>query len=84
MRNALLLAALLACPAALAAPTTVPLQGTLRDNAGALVGSGSFAMTFALYDASDASDALWVESWNGFNEDHLCHSSAGEIVWFVR
>lgn len=47
---------------ALAVPSTMPVQGVVRDNAGTPV-DGAFSMTFALYGATDAVDALWSESW---------------------
>jgi len=43
-------------------PLEMPLQGVLRDNAGAPVAQGEFPMTFAIYAAADAADALWTET----------------------
>jgi len=44
-------------------PMMTPVQGVLRDNAGAMVGEGAFEITFALYDDADVKDPVWTESW---------------------
>ena len=57
---------LLALSLLLTAPagaSTMPLQGVIRDNAAALVQSGSFAMTFTLYGSAGDEAALWQEAW---------------------
>lgn len=46
-----------------AVPLKTPVQGMLRDNAGALVESGSFSVDFALYPTEEGVDAVWSESW---------------------
>lgn len=51
----------LAAPAL--ASSTLPVQGVVRDNAGALIADGAFAMTFALYASADAEAPLWLEEW---------------------
>ncbi|MDP6945726.1 MAG: hypothetical protein QF464_16365, partial [Myxococcota bacterium] len=57
-------AALLTAPVAAAAvPMMTPLQSVLRDSAGALVGEGAFAVEFGLYDAPEALNPIWTESW---------------------
>ncbi|MDP6942834.1 MAG: fibrinogen-like YCDxxxxGGGW domain-containing protein [Myxococcota bacterium] len=56
----------LCCSASIAqaaVPMMTPLQGVLRDNAGTLVGQGAFAVEFALYDAPEALNPIWTESW---------------------
>ncbi len=53
-----------AAPAAMAiTPTSMPMHGVLRDNAGTVVQQGEFAMVFTLYDAENVGNALWTESW---------------------
>ena len=55
------LALLLCAPMALAMPLEMPLQGVLRDNAGAPVAEGEFEMTFRLYPSAEAETASWTE-----------------------
>ncbi|MDP6944281.1 MAG: hypothetical protein QF464_09035, partial [Myxococcota bacterium] len=62
LRQLLVLAALLLAPTAVAMPLEMPLQGVLRDNAGAPVAADTFEMTFNLYESADAADALWTET----------------------
>ena len=45
-----------------APPAQIPLQGLLRDNAGAPVSEGAFEMTFSLYESADALDPVWTET----------------------
>ena len=54
-----IVAVLLALPAptTAAVPFQVPLQGALRDNAGAPVSEGTFEMTFTLYRDAEGTDA---------------------------
>ena len=65
--HALLVASLLIVgtekTASSAVPLMTPTQGMLRDNAGALVTSGSFGMEFALYVAQSGGDPVWSEAW---------------------
>lgn len=42
-------------------PSTVGLDGRLQSAAGGPVADGEYAVTFALYDASDSKAALWSE-----------------------
>ena len=49
-------------PTAAAVPLQVPLQGALRDNAGAPVSEGTFEMTFTLYRDAEGTDAAWSET----------------------
>ena len=42
-----------------APPAQIPLQGLLRDNAGAPVSEGAFEMTFSLNGSADALDAVF-------------------------
>jgi hypothetical protein len=46
---------------ALAQAESVTYQGVLRDSAGDAVADGSYAMSFALYDASSGGALLWSE-----------------------
>ena len=46
-----------------AAPSQVPVQGTLRDNAGQPVMAGAFRMTVALYASEGSDEVLWEGSW---------------------
>ena len=46
-----------------AVPLQLPLQGVLRDNAGVPVVEDVFEVTFSLYDASDATEPVWTETW---------------------
>lgn len=50
-------------PAAHATSPLLPIQGVVRDNAGALIDSGAFAMAFALYDTGGAETPVWSETW---------------------
>lgn len=52
---------LLAGAAWAAVPSTVGLDGRLQSATGGPVADGEYAVTFALYDASDAKSALWSE-----------------------
>ncbi|MDP6943773.1 MAG: hypothetical protein QF464_06445, partial [Myxococcota bacterium] len=45
-----------------AVPLRLPIQGTLRDNAGGAV-TGDFAFRVSLYDAPDADVAVWEDMW---------------------
>ena len=56
-----LLGMMLAAPVMAMAPVRVPVQGVVRDNAGAAV-EGGFGMTFALYAAVDAESPVWTEA----------------------
>lgn len=44
-----------------APPSTMPVQGVVRDHAGNVVESGSFAMRFALYAQAEGGSVLWSE-----------------------
>jgi cysteine-rich repeat protein len=46
-----------------AVPAQVPVQGTLRDNAGQPVMEGAFRMTVSLYASEDATEVVWQGSW---------------------
>jgi hypothetical protein len=54
-------ASLLTASLAFALPLEMPLQGVLRDNAGAPVAAGTFEMTFAIYADAESDEALWTE-----------------------
>ena len=54
-------ASLLTSSLAFALPLEMPLQGVLRDNAGAPVAEGTFEMTFAIYADAESDEALWTE-----------------------
>ena len=47
---------------ALAVPVHVPLQGVLRDNAGAPVSQGEFELTFTLYSDEGGETSVWTET----------------------
>ncbi len=64
-------------PTQAAAPVRVPVQGLVRDNAGAPV-DGDFGMTFALYAAVDAEVAVWTEARPG--DGHDCAVEATDCV----
>ena len=58
-----LLSVLLIVPAKASVPSHVPVQGSLRDNAGQPVMEGAFRMRASLYASEDANEALWTHSW---------------------
>ena len=43
-----------------AVPMQIPLQGALRDNAGAPVSEGTFEMTFTLYTDAEGTESAWT------------------------
>ncbi len=45
-------------------PSTLSLQGVLRDNTGAAVANGTYAMSFSIYSAATGGSALWTEAQN--------------------
>lgn len=59
--GALALQMLVAGAAWAVVPSTVGLDGRLQSAAGGPVADGEYAVTFALYDASDSKAALWSE-----------------------
>ena len=54
---------LLPCSALAAVPLKLPIQGLVRDNAGAPGAEDVFSARFALYDTPDAILPIWVEHW---------------------
>jgi hypothetical protein len=52
---------LLAVPTLAAPPIFLPVQGVLRAQGGGPVADGAYTLTFRLYAAADAKDALWTE-----------------------
>ena len=58
-----LVASLAAPPVRADVPLMMPVQGVLRDNAGAPVAEGTFGITFSLYAAETGGDPVWSESW---------------------
>jgi hypothetical protein len=63
-RSTLLTALVLAPIVATAAvPTTMPLHGVLRDQAGVVVEQGTFELTFTLYDGEASDTVIWTETW---------------------
>ena len=65
MGRSTLLTALVLAPlvATAAVPTTMPLHGVLRDQAGVLVEQGTFEVTFTLYDGETSDSVIWSETW---------------------
>jgi hypothetical protein len=45
-----------------AVPLQMPLQGVLRDNAGAPVVEGEFEMTFSIYADAESEESVWTET----------------------
>lgn len=43
-------------------PSTISIQGVLRDGTGAAVANGPYAMSFAIYSVTTGGAALWTES----------------------
>ncbi|MFT7621236.1 MAG: hypothetical protein ACI9WU_000397, partial [Myxococcota bacterium] len=47
---------------ALALPTTLPIQGVLRDGNGSKAPDGTYELSFAMFDAASGGESLWVET----------------------
>ena len=74
-----LLALCLAAPVVSAAvPMQIPLQGALRDNAGAPVSSGTFEMTFTLYRDAEGTDEAWTTTRTVTVQGGLFRAMLGE------
>jgi hypothetical protein len=74
-----LLALGLAAPVASAAvPMQIPLQGALRDNAGAPVSTGTFEMTFTLYRDAEGTDEAWTTTRTVTVQGGLFRAMLGE------
>ncbi|MGB0590303.1 MAG: hypothetical protein ACPGU1_11535 [Myxococcota bacterium] len=61
-----------------AVPMQIPLQGTLRDNAGAPVTEGTFEMTFTLYRDADGTDSAWTTTRTVEVQGGMFRSMLGE------
>ncbi|MGB0590305.1 MAG: hypothetical protein ACPGU1_11545 [Myxococcota bacterium] len=58
----LLLCGVIAPFVSAAVPLQMPLQGVLRDNAGAPVVEGEFEMTFSIYAEAESEESVWTET----------------------
>ena len=58
----LLLCGVIAPFVSAAVPLQMPLQGVLRDNAGAPVVEGEFEMTFSIYADAESEESVWTET----------------------
>ena len=61
-----------------AVPMQIPLQGALRDNAGAPVSSGTFEMTFTLYRDAEGTDEAWTTTRTVTVQGGLFRAMLGE------
>ena len=80
IRTTLLAASLLMVSglAQAAVPMHIPLQGTLRDNAGAPVSEGTFEMTFTLYRDAEGTDSAWTTTREVTVQGGLFRAMLGE------
>ncbi|MGB0590302.1 MAG: hypothetical protein ACPGU1_11530 [Myxococcota bacterium] len=80
IRTTLLVASLLMVSglAQAAVPMQIPLQGTLRDNAGAPVSEGTFEMTFTLYRDAEGTDSAWTTTREVTVQGGLFRAMLGE------
>ena len=70
---------LVAGTALAAPPLLMPVQGVLRDNAGAPVADGAFSLTFSLYAAESDPTPVWTETWPPASGD-CANSPAGCVA----
>ena len=59
-----------------AVPMHIPLQGALRDNAGAPVSEGTFEMTFTLYTDAEGTESAWTTT-----RTVAVPGTIGENIW---
>ena len=82
MKNTFLFLALLFSASVLfgQAPSTLSLQGVLREVSGAAAADGEYSMTFKMYDVATGGTALWTETQPAFVNNGVYSVQLGAVT----